>query len=252
MKNDNDIYFLETTNNKTIINYNYNKLLIIDNRFKSLKEIDLLNEVNIYSSYTSNNEELLLFCPDNQCMVYVDIEKNSFKIINFSIEFEDLIFSDLYQWEEENVKILTYNGELYNISINEKKIKKIDKMNVKMEYLYKFYNKNKNNVLKIFKNQSIGLLSEISIIINSYSEENKIIYFREKNDYHDVEYEFDNILLINEKFIKFISNNLEKTFYPTENYIFLKAKFLNNLNFIAISSDKSNTTNSKIQIFTIS
>lgn len=98
-QNDNDIYFINTISNKIIINDNYNGILILDTNLKLIKQLKIFEDITIYSSFINNiTEEILLFCPDNECMVYVNILKYEYKVIYLKNEFEKLIFTNLYEW----------------------------------------------------------------------------------------------------------------------------------------------------------
>jgi len=74
VQRDNDVYFFQTVSDKIIINDNYVGLLILDSDLNLIKRLAIFDGITIYSSFFNNsNEEILLFCPDNECIVYVNI-----------------------------------------------------------------------------------------------------------------------------------------------------------------------------------
>jgi len=110
---DNDVYYCTRYGSKIIINNNYKGLYIINDKLVIEKRIDLFKDIIIYSGYTSvRQNKCVLFCPDNSCIVYVDIEKDKYYKINIS---EDIMFSPRYYFLEDKCFVSDYNGTIYEI-----------------------------------------------------------------------------------------------------------------------------------------
>ena len=77
----NDIYFMEVVEEKIIINDNYDGVLILDSDLNILKSIRLLEELSIDTSFL-NNQQIVLYCYENQCLIYINIDTYEYKIIS--------------------------------------------------------------------------------------------------------------------------------------------------------------------------
>ena len=71
----NDMYFFRIVDKTIIINDNYSGVFILNENFAILKTLKLLEGIVIYSSYVNSiNKEILLYCPDNEAIVYINLE----------------------------------------------------------------------------------------------------------------------------------------------------------------------------------
>jgi len=71
----NDMYFFRIVDKTIIINDNYSGVLILNENFAILKTLKLLEGIVIYSSYVNSiNKEILLYCPDNEAIVYINLK----------------------------------------------------------------------------------------------------------------------------------------------------------------------------------
>ena len=104
----NDAYFMEIVNNMIVVNDNYKGLIIFDSELRLIEKIELIEELTIYTSFKNGNK-ILLFCPDNGCFIYVNIELHKKKIIPLT-EFDNYLFSTLYDWDQENLILSDYQG----------------------------------------------------------------------------------------------------------------------------------------------
>lgn len=99
----NDIYFMEVLSDKIIINDNYNGILVFDKNLELIKKLEIFEDITIYYSFVNNiGGEILLFCPDNECIVYINIETYEYEVIYLKNGLENLIFSNLYEWLYSN------------------------------------------------------------------------------------------------------------------------------------------------------
>ena len=68
---DKDIYFIEKVGDRIVTNDNYVGILIFDYNLNLIENINMFDDM-IVSSWISNNTAILLFCEDNNCIVFVD------------------------------------------------------------------------------------------------------------------------------------------------------------------------------------
>jgi len=260
-QNNNDVYFIEILSDKIIINDNYNGILILDNNLELIKRLEVFEEITIYSSFINNvNEEMLLFCPDNECMVYINLKTYEYKVIYINNGLENLIFSNLYEWNENCLALSTYKCEFYSICIDEKIVQKIDYKEVERLYyeLYEFYREStKQKVIKIFPDEYIAIIEDEKCNINafSYKKQTKHNLNDGSINFIDIQFKEGTFVLVDENTIEIITPNGKEVLHPDENYIFLKAKFVSKLNctyLVTLSSSNSNIDHSKIDMFEIS
>lgn len=260
-QNDNDIYFIEILSDKIIINDNYNGILILDNNLELIKRLEIFDDITVYSSFINNIDgEILLFCPDNECMVYINVETYEYKVIYLKNGLENLIFSNLYEWNMNQLVLSTYNGKFYKICIDEKIIQKIDYEEVERLYpkLYEFYQEStKQKVIKVFSDQCIAIIEEEKHNINAfnYKKQTKHALNNASSNFIDIEFKEGIFVLVDENIIEIIAANDKQVMHPDENYIFLKAKFVSKLDcicLVTLSGSNSNVGYSKIDMFPIS
>ena len=80
---ENDTYFLQTVGNFIVINDDYNGVIIMDSDFERIDNISIMEDLCIYNSVVIDENLLLLFCPDNEKFVLVDIKK----CLQYSIKY---------------------------------------------------------------------------------------------------------------------------------------------------------------------
>ncbi|WP_432748264.1 hypothetical protein [Pectinatus frisingensis] len=257
-QNNNDIYFIQTILDKVIINDNYDGILILDDNLDLIKRLKIFEGMTIYSSFINNvSEEILLFCPDNECMVYINLLTYEYKVIYLKNKFEKLIFSNLYEWNMNGLVLSTYNGELYSISIKEKKIRSIDYEEAERDYtqLYKLLQESKEHkIYRIFPNEDMVLLydEDSNIKVYNYEGQTKHVLNNVSISSLDIDFREGIFAVVNENVLEIIANNNKVMIYPDENYIFLRGRLLskhNNIYLIIVSSSKSDAGYSKVDMF---
>lgn len=138
-ENANNLSFLQVVQNKLVTNDNYIGLQVLSGDLELLDKIPLFEDVLIYSSYVSNRkEELVLYCAENDRMIYVDVNTGSHSIINLEGELAQVVFPDLYHWVEDSLIIYAYSGEFYKLLMFEQAIVKLDEEEVTENYPF-FY-----------------------------------------------------------------------------------------------------------------
>ncbi len=97
---ENDTYFLEILENRIIINDNYHGILIFDFGMNFIKAINIFEDIVVYDSYVISNKELILFCPENEKMVYIDCKKNISKVIDIDEELSHIVDLRLFSMKD--------------------------------------------------------------------------------------------------------------------------------------------------------
>ena len=222
---DNDIYFMEILDDLIVINDNYCGVIILNNNLEQVNKIELFDDITIYSSF-KHSKELLLFCPDNDCFVYLNLYR--YAIIPLE-SFKNCIFSPLYFWDKDNVILIDYQGHLVNVNLIQKRLGFIDENNKiwgkirkemkKMEgfWPYKIYEKEKRAIV-ISDNSRVRLID--------YNQSTKVINEFNKEEYHDFEWVNEYLVKISDDKVKVYYNNKDIIDKASKQYIFLKGKIM--------------------------
>lgn len=225
----NDIYFMEIVGEKIIINDGYKGILILDMQMQPIKSIEIIEDITIYSSFFYKNE-ILLFCPDNNCLVYINIVSYKYNVISLG-ETWSPIFSTLYCWNEMGVILSTFKGEFVKVNLQEKNVEKIpnDLCNILCPDINKLYMElYKYQVYKVFVQEHKAFIEKADKKMCIFDYANKVEKMMEftKSEYHDIDIKNGYIAKIGENIANVQYNEKQKTFYPTNNYVFLKGKFM--------------------------
>jgi hypothetical protein len=257
-QNDNDIYFLDVVYDKIVVNDNYDGIQILDSNLNLIKKIKIFSDITIYTSYTNyTSKEILLYCPDNECIVYIDLKTSDYKVIYLREGLENLVFSSIYSWIGDDIALSTYKGKFYNVSINEKTLKLIDCSDVGKLYpeLYEFYQGlSKYKVINVHQNEYVAVIEDekSNIAALNYKDRTREILKSTTANFIDMEFTEQIFIIVNEEAIKVVTEYSEELLQPNENFIFLKARFLKKLGdvfIVILSSSKSNANHSNIDIF---
>ena len=104
------LLFLDITEDYIVVNDGYHGLMIMDHSMNVVRNIELNDDVVITFS-AKNKNKMLLVCYEEECAFYVDLEKGvTFK---FDLkDLEDIYFSKIYFWENNNVFLFNYQGDV--------------------------------------------------------------------------------------------------------------------------------------------
>ena len=257
----NDIYFFEVISNKIVINNNYKGIIILDNNLDELKQLNIFDHMMIYSCYINeNDEELLLFCEENKCLVYVNLREYDYKVIDLREEFLAMGFSPVYLWDSNRLILSTYDGKFYDVDVKEDSNALISNSDVSGKYplLYelwlqttkhKIVNIHPNNFQFIFKNdQGIYYLHDLlnnNTCINDYLA----------NMAHEITFEQDTFVFTSEQFISVVKQNVEVARIETNNaYMFLRTRFEKttvSIRIVVLNGSKSDNCKNLITMYDI-
>lgn len=248
-----DIYILVTTPEQIIINNISTKngqegITVFDYMLikKEYIPFALKESVGIYSFFKkSNGREIIFYCPENECLIYVNIpEKKTFSI-SLSEICQNVVFSPIYHWSEGALILSDYNQNFYRVLINDRKIifEKKSEIQEAMATFFDFYEQTITNAIKVYPN-SYGYISKdrINIKFVDFINKKKISVPNIGPDAHDYDYRNGIFLLIGEDEIILLSSekNLNERIQPKKSYKFLRASFLDDSTFVTLSSNGLN------------
>lgn len=225
--NGNDVYFLEVLDNKIIINDNYEGIIVLDHEINVLRKIKLFEGIYIYSSFVTEKNELLLFCPEDNKVVYVDVENKQVYIIDIPTDFESEILS----------RMISSNSDRYIFVTNRNKYIVLDK---KRKEIKRIYDASRFDELAMEKESK--LLNHNNNTLQMYKDCNN----RDVRDDISADTYEDKIVICNNKKIREIC--------PKEGYIFNNAKIVNiheNLYLVTLSNKKANDEISILSVINI-
>lgn len=225
----NDIYFIEVVSDKIVINDNYNGVFILDYELNIKKELKILDDMSIDVSFIKD-KEIVLYCYENRCLIYINIDTYVYKIISLNEELNDIVFLPLYEWIDNDLMLLSDNGNvIIHVNLLHNTIKKICKENINK---YKFsihsdWRKLSGKVIyKIYPNECNAVL-EINnkIALYNYQDNEETILTIDSTDlhnndipssyiYHDIEVKNDFIVEISEKKVAVLYKKEKILLYP--------------------------------------
>lgn len=253
---ENDVYFIETVQDKIIINYGYSGIEVLDCNLKTIKKIDIFDDVVIHSAYVnSKNSELLLLCPENECFVYVNLNDYSTKTILFQDNLENTFFSTIYLWQDDIIIINLYES-FAKINLKNQSIEIIKDERVMDIYpaFYKFCSCiSSEGMIDVYSSDNRAILQNSSGEFFMYELEGNFNKLSVKSTYGITDFLFneENIGLVYENYVKIITNNDEKSINCDDGDVFLKAAYLENKSLVVLSNNRLKPMQSKVSIFNI-
>lgn len=223
----NDIYFIEVLGDRVLVNDNYSGLLVYDSGLNLVESIKIMDDFLIESSVKKENE-LLLICPENECLVYLNIIGCQYKIISLD-GWEEWIFSPLYEWQEDGIILSDYNGRLARVDLGQGEINGMDssgregilqqKQKLSSYLVEKMFLEEKRAVVE---NEDGDL--ELFDCADSLSS----VIVLPNGDYHDFEMQGASLTEIGEDCV--LEINLEtnecQEYIPEDGYCFLRGKYM--------------------------
>jgi hypothetical protein len=236
-----DIYALAVVDNIIIINDEYKGIIVFDYSLQQIKSIFILGKPLIYSTYTHyTKNEMILYDPDNYFLIWVDIDSGVHTLTSISMLPENIIFSSVYYWNDDEVIFTCYGQEAYIFNPREKIIKPIDVYAIEKQYpeFFAFWMYTKLHVGSYF-------FPKQQVIINNTREKIQLIEFPSlikkeflppSLEYHDIVYNYDICVFIAEKGIEIIdTKTYERTaLIPQQDYRFVRARFMKHDNQISL------------------
>ena len=216
-----DVYFLQVIGSKIIINDNYDGIMILDRNMNFLKKIKIFEGICIYNSFVTGKNEFVLFCPDENKMVYINIENEKVYLMDVPESVKNEIISE----------IILNDTSKSIFKTNKSKYVALDKKNKKLEIIQ--YD---NSFVELEKKQ---IWDGNVDILKKYSDCNN----------RDVKgHSF--VAIYEEKIIIYNNQQLREVF-PKRGYIFNNAKIMNNCSdmyLVTLSNKKTDNYKSVLSI----
>lgn len=234
-----DLYFLEITSKYIILNDGYSGIIIMDFDLNKVNNIEFDDDIVIDFS-AKHNDEVILFCYENECAFYVNLENNN--IFRFDLsDYSDIYFSNIYFWNQNKVYLFADSGEIaviidLNIGVaNRVATSDIDGVNLKKKYLELIskdiisYDNDKRSVLIVTGTNYYILHTDSKIAMDTHIT----ALNQNKNElpsdqiYCKTRYSQDTVICVSEKNIVVLKEEEEKFIYPPyETYRFFEGKYV--------------------------
>lgn len=234
-----DLYFLEVTSKYIILNDSYSGIIIMDFDLNKVNNIELDDDIVIDFS-VKHNDEVILFCYENECAFYVNLENNNNFRFDLS-DYSDIYFSNIYFWNQDKVYLFADSGEIaviidLNIGVaNRVATSDIDGVNLKKKYSELIskdiisYDNDKRSVLIVTGTNYYILHTDSKIAMDTHIT----ALNQNKNElssdqiYCKTRYSQDTVICVSEKNIVVLKEEKEKFIYPPyETYRFFEGKYV--------------------------
>lgn len=105
-----DLYYLEVTSKYVVVNDSYHGIRVMDFDMNKVKNIELDEDI-VISFSVKHEDELLLFCYENECAFYVNLETDN--VCRYDLRnYSDAYFLHIYFWKNNTVYLFADGGEL--------------------------------------------------------------------------------------------------------------------------------------------
>lgn len=244
---DNDIYVLECHKEFVIVNNNYSGINLYNQDLELQNTIDIFEGIIIHTVFKNpNNNVVVLYCPDNEVFVYLNLDTKFQKVIKLIEDINECGLSKIFFWSENEAVFLCGNQKFYKIDIGLFSLQELDKSVVDKEY---------RTFMKMINESSGYLILEggTETLTCKGRNNNELAYFDFKNNIkiisnfpnklgHEVIYLNGIFLSVHEGFIQEIKEGKEVARVDALSpYTFLKARKQTEqtTNFIVLKGNKS-------------
>lgn len=248
-----DMYYLETTSNYIVVNDAYHGIIILDFALNTLCNIGL-DEDTVINFSIKHKDEMLLFCYENECAFYVNLEKKIIHRYELS-DYSDTYFSQIYFWKENEVYLFANGGELcVKLNLSTEELVRLSPSDLSKCILMKQYMELVDKDMHSYDNDKASAL----IVQNSHyciwypdnqtAIDMSIPALNQKKDeipsdeiYCKTSYSDDIVIHVSEKKIM-VALKGEKELYitpPYETYRFFEGKLVQNNVIFALCNDNS-------------
>jgi len=247
----NDVYFMEIVDDLVVINDNYHGLLIFEHNFAKIFQVELFEKLMIYSAF-KHGKEILLFCPDNKCLVYVNIELRQKKVISLG-KFEDDIFSTLYNWNDTNLMLSDYAGNIVKVDLDNAVLLNANPGDLTYQKLNEDIVKLKPfKICKVcgYENKAFINVADSKIRLIDYKKDIKMLSEFQREEFYDFDFAGNHMVKISENKAEVLFKNNCKIYRPSKQFHFLRGKIIiiNQMNYLfLLSGDKTDINHIKIE-----
>lgn len=247
----NDIYFLEVLGDKIVVNDNYSGLLIYDSELNLLQEIKLMDGF-VIESFFRKGKKILLICPENDSLIYLNLAEYQCKIMSLA-GWEEWIFSPLFEWQEDNIILSDYEGRLVRVDLVKEEISEMvpdgkDSILEQKQKLHGFF------VEKMFLEEKKAVVQneDGDLELVDYADGISTIIGLPEGEFYDFEMQEASIAEISEDCV--LETNLEdnecREYFPENGYCFVTGKYMiagQQQFLVLLSSNKADAQRTKIE-----
>lgn len=233
-----DLYYLEVTSKYIVVNDLYHGINIMDFDLNMVRSIELEEDIVINFSI-KHEDELLLFCYENECAFYVNLKTESVCRYDLS-DYKDTYFSNIYFWKDNIVYLFADGSELsVKVDLNSADMIKLSSsdfvgLSLKKQYTELLskdilsYN-NDNGSALIIQNSNYCVWypdNQIAIDMNIVALNQKKENIPSEQIYCKTSYSQDTVVCISEKVIMVTAKEKEDLYIypPYELYRFFDGK----------------------------
>lgn len=256
---DNDIYLLEYHKETVIVNNNYLGINLYNMNLELQNSIDIFEGILIHKIYINpNKNEIILYCPDNEVFVYLNLHTMFQKVIHFIEGVDEYGLSNIYYWLGNEVVFLCGNKRYYKIDTGLFSLMELEKKVIEMEY---------SSFLKMLYESSEHLILEGGSETLTYRDRNnnELVYLDYRNNIkvtsnipnkigHEVIYLHGFFLSVHEEYIQVIKEGKAVSRLDTVSpYTFLKVRRWTEQNskFIVLRGNKTDPQQCILSIYDI-
>jgi len=255
-----DVYMVEATKDKIIINDGYLGITVLNYQLEKVKDIRLFDDLIIdFVFQRKTNNELLLYCFENKCLIFIDLNNYTHKIITLNGYFETNNFSRLFIWENDII-LTDYNHNFYKVFVCDGRVDKVSSSLVQKKYplFFEICEKVKNSGIATYISESyVVLLNNLKTqeieLLNFFEQKQESVRYPLKRT-HDFRYKNEHFLLIHEQQIDLVQSIGQRYQIKTKApWVFLRAKFLesDNVRFVALSRNDRHQKKRKLFIYSL-
>ena len=198
-----------------------------------MKKIYTFENMIIYSSYIGKNKDLLLYCPDNQCFVYIKTEPVKAEILKIPNKYSKIIFSKMYYYENEQFIISDYKKNIYKVYPKQKSVNKIELNQCPTKFLSIL---NKISPAKVFNylliESVIVIKDENSIYLMNLKDMNMKLLRKSASYYTKIEFMEDIAVFSGDKYVDVVINKINFQIPIDKNEEIYGVKLIHNSNAI--------------------
>lgn len=228
-----DTYALEAIGPYLITNDDYAGISIFDHELHLVKALSIVGRLIIDYIYKHASEnKIIIYDQDHRRFILVDLDHFSFNIIPLTSIDPDIVFSPLYQWNDNEIVLIAGTRNFFICNTQSGKIKKISEKTFGIKYpeLYGFWHYSYGYVKTYYfiadKEFAVDDQDEERIFLIDFNDVPHGEIERPNFDIHDIIRSDDKICFVSEEAIQITdqSNNTLLFLRPPTDHEFTRAR----------------------------
>jgi len=256
-------YIIEDVPGKIVVNNQGNGLYILDDSLKHIQDMVFLHDVKIEHIYKKNDHtELLLFCPQNRCLVHVNMKTYKHTIIAISGEFTKFDLIPIYLWND-TICYMTTPDHIYSVDTFTGTITRAIDVEVREDHhtFYQCWDKYRTEqVISFYPLEFVMIVREhdqvkVHFIDPRHHQHQRPILLPDEIHITDVQYRAGMLLVIKQDQIDVINVDTQKkaVFKVDSPYVFEMARFLegSDVKFVVLCHATNGKKHTQLRIYTV-